>query len=374
MRRKSSIRFLPAFSDFLLEDGSMYKITIVGTGNAGCAHAAMFSLYGHQVTLFKTSTQGNGLNFQCVHRTKTIRVTTIDDQVCDVPLYNVTDDGADAFADCDICFVMVQTLYHEAVAKLVAKYAKKIKLLFVVPGYLGSLYFAEALGDRVEAIAEGESTAYDARIIGDGHVKILFKNVRNAIGVLKGVPSQVLAMMSELVETYQYCRRNVIESALHNPNLIVHTIGTVMSAARIEYSHGDFWMYKEAFTPSVWRLIDALDAEKMDILAHFGCERTPYVEACRFRNCEDMTVDALAVFKSYAETGSPKGPTTIQTRYVLEDVPMGLCLMRRIGERIGVPTPICTALISIASSLVGRDFSAAGRKVPFEVLEKYIAI
>lgn len=340
----------------------MYNVTIVGTGNAGCAYAAMLSLAGHKVTLFKTSQAGNNLNFDCIRRTGTLIVSMPDGNERKVSVSCVTDDGAQAFRDCDICLVMVQTLYHEVVSKLISRYARHLRLLFVVPGYLGSLFFLNELGDRVEAIAEGESTAYDARIVEDGKVKILFKNVRNAIGVLKGDPESVLAMMAELVETYRYLRRNVVDSALHNPNLIVHTVGAIMSAARIEHSCGNFWMYKEAFTPSIWNVINKLDAEKMDVLEKFGSPRIPYVEACKFRNCEDLTIDAVTVFKSYAESGSPKGPSIVRSRYLMEDVPMGLGLMHNLGEIANVSTPTCDALITIASGLVNEDFMQNARK------------
>ena len=133
-----------------------YKITIVGSGNAGCAHAAMLSLGGHQVTLFKTSKAGNNLNFECLRRDRSIKVTTVDGDTLTTNLYSVTDDGWEAFKSCDICFVMVQTLFHKTVAELIGRYVKHIKLLFVVPGYMGSLYFDKVLGDRVDYIAEGK--------------------------------------------------------------------------------------------------------------------------------------------------------------------------------------------------------------------------
>ena len=169
--------------------------------------------------------------------------------------------------------------------------------------------------------------------------------------------------MGSLVETYRYLRKNIAESALHNPNLIVHTVGTILSASRIEYSSGNFWMYKEAFTPSVWRVIRRLDDEKMNILEKFGCDRIPYLEACKFRNCEDITVDAYEVFKNYAETGSPKGPAIVKMRYVTEDVPMGLCLMQSLGDVLNVQTPICDALINLGETMTGMDFVSTGRSI-----------
>ncbi len=134
-----------------------------------------------------------------------------------------------------------------------------------------------------------------------------------------------------------------------------------MSAGRIEYSEGEFWMYREAFTPSIWNLVAQLDEEKMDILYKAGCEKISYLEACRFRTEENLTTDTLQVFQKYAQEGSPKGPGTVNHRYVFEDVPMGLCLMNSLGRKFGVVTPICDSLINIASILLRKDFRKEGR-------------
>ena len=60
----------------------------------------------------------------------------------------------------------------------------------------------------------------------------------------------------------------MIEAALHNPNIIVHTVGAIFSIPRIEYTTGEYWMYKEVFTPSIWSIVESLDKEKMEL---FGC-------------------------------------------------------------------------------------------------------
>jgi glycosyltransferase involved in cell wall biosynthesis len=63
---------------------------------------------------------------------------------------------------------------------------------------------------------------------------------------------------------------NVLETALLNSNVTRHTVGTLLNLGRIEAAQGDFWIYREAFTPAVWRIHDALDAEKMALLAALG--------------------------------------------------------------------------------------------------------
>ena len=110
----------------------------------------------------------------------------------------------------------------------------------------------------------------------------------------------VLGKLSQLFDNTKYLRRHILESALHNPNMIVHPIGILFSASRIEYSKGEFWMYREAFTPSVVKVIQEFDRKKNKILEAFGCEPLDYFEAAKWRNEEDLSIPAMDVFRSFA--------------------------------------------------------------------------
>lgn len=341
------------------------KITIIGCGNSGCAHAFKLSENGHSVTLLKTSHAMHDENFDIIQKNGGIWGIdhTNNNKKSFQNIILANRNVKEALNDSEVIMIMTQSINHESIAKLIAPFIPKtLKLLVVIPGNLGSLYFRQYIFDESVIIAEGESTPYDARIIEPGTVTILFKNVRNALGFLpQNQSSQGLAIASNLFDTYRYLRSNVIESALHNPNLVVHTVGTIMSASRIEYSKGEFWMYKEAFSPSIWNLITKLDEEKNTVIKKYSGVPASYLDVAKWRNEEDLTKDSLDVFKSYGEDGGPKGPTTIYSRYLLEDVANGLVLLSSFGSLAGVQTPVTNALIEIASSLVNIDFRRIGR-------------
>lgn len=70
----------------------------------------------------------------------------------------------------------------------------------------------------------------------------------------------------------------------------------------------------------------------------------------------------MDVFKSFAAS-SNKGPSSLNGRYLSEDVPMGLVLFSSIGQAVGINTDISNAIIQIASGLLARDLSKNGRTI-----------
>ena len=136
-----------------------------------------------------------------------------------------------------------------------------------------------------------------------------------------------------------------------------------MSIPRIEHSNGNYWMYKEVFTPHVWNMVESLDAEKMNVLEAIGAEQMSYVEACKFRNADDLAVDAKEAFRTYAANSSPEGPFVADSRFITEDVPEGLVLLESLGQMLNIETPTCTGFINIASASLKIDFREKARTV-----------
>lgn len=341
------------------------KITIIGTGNAACANAFKLSELGHNVALLKTSIGINDDNFDAIIKNKGIWAIdhTNDMKESFQAIAIVTRDPQLALKDAEVVIVQTQSLFHENVAKYICPFiTSNVKLLMIVPGALGSLLFKKECCHHDLIIAEGESTPFDARIKSPGVVEILFSNIRNSIGVLPAKKkTEALNIMKDVYPTYCATRANIVESALHNPNLIVHTIGVIMSASRIEYSKGDFWMYKEGFTPSIWKLISQLDKEKCMVMQAYGGIGQSYLDAALWRNSEDLTIDPMLSFTNYANNGSPKGPNTINTRYLTEDIPNGLVLMESLANVKNIEVPITRALIDLACIMLNQDFRKKGR-------------
>lgn len=65
---------------------------------------------------------------------------------------------------------------------------------------------------------------------------------------------------------------DVLNSSLANLNMVLHAPGTILGAAWIEATRGDFTFYVQGMTPGVVRVMQALDAERLAVARAFGHE------------------------------------------------------------------------------------------------------
>lgn len=340
------------------------KVSILGAGNAGCAVAADLTMHGHEVTLIKTSHAMHDDNFNYLVENNGKMTLNEFGEMKTANIHKVTRDLSELH-EAEVVVVYIQTNFHEQLFQRIAEHLVDDQIILINPGYLSTAYVLKHCGDKKLIVAEAESSFIDGRIMEPGLFKVGFRNVRNPIGIYPAArKEEAIAKLDLLGERFVYLN-SVVEAALHNPNLIVHTVGSVMSIPRIEQAQDQFCMYHEAYSrknPLTWRVVEALDSEKMDVLEKLGFERLPYVEACKLRNSLDDDKDAKEVFLDYAamETRA-KGPVKVDSRYISEDVPQGLVMLEALGKALNVPTPICTALIEIATVALGRSMRAEGR-------------
>ena len=340
------------------------KIAILGAGNVGCAVSADLTMHGHDVTLIKTSHSMHDKNFDFLVENEGRMTLNEFGNIKTANIHKLSRDMAD-IKDVEIVIICTQTNFHEQLIERIAPYLHYGHILLIMPGYLSTAYVLKHCADKDIIIAETESSFIDGRILEPGYFCVGFRNVRNPIGIYPYAKREnAIAKLDLLGERLVYLS-SVVEAALHNPNLIVHTVGSVMSIPRIEKSKGDFNLYHEAYTrdnPATWNILEALDSEKMNVLNKLGFERLKYVDACKYRNSFDSDIDAKEIFLEYAEMPTrAKGPMCVDSRYISEDVPQGLVMMEALGKALNVNTPIASGLIAIASAALGRDLRAEGR-------------
>lgn len=151
-------------------------------------------------------------------------------------------------------------------------------------------------------------------------------------------------------------RSGQLEIALSNLNPQNHLALAMCNLTRMEL--GEAWGQYRYLTPAVARLMESLDAERLAIAAALGLEvRTVHQH---FHLSFGIPIGPLAEMAG-ALARRPKdvdGPTTLDTRYVTEDVPFGLVPTLRVAAIVGVDAPIHEAGLRLMSAIYGRDFEA----------------
>jgi opine dehydrogenase len=229
--------------------------------------------------------------------------------------------------------------------------------------------------DKAVLLCESCTLPYGARLAGPGHVLIHAEAVTLPTGVFPA--NRTDEAIGKLQEVYPAITpaTNVLEAAINNPNPIVHPAATLLSVTRIEYSGGEFYLYREGMTPAVARVYEAMEQERLAILDRLGLKLHHYagldargynlgetLEECHERIL-NTSMDAAFGAESIEVGIKMKGPTLMQDRYVTEDVPYGLVLLATLGWLLDVPTPITDAVVNLCGAINRADYWAEGRGV-----------
>ena len=334
------------------------RIAIVGAGNGGCAVAGDMALAGHECRLFEFPEYC--ANIAPVQEAGGIEVTGIARTgFAELPVAGT--DLAEAVSGAEVIMVATQALAHQRVGRELAPLLETGQTVVLWPGSGGTLVvrkvWDEVGMDTPVVLAEGVTFPYCCRrLAGPGTVNIHRIDGPNML--LAALPATDTAQaLAALDGTYaDQCRpaRSIWEPALYNVNIIVHPVGALLNMGRIEYAGGEFWMYKEGITPSVKKVIDAMDAERSSLFRALGYDPYTYDEV--FRDCFDMSVT------EFAKTSS-KGPFSMQDRYVTEDIPMGATLTVSLARKAGVAVRTYETMIQLASVVNETDYFAVGRSL-----------
>jgi opine dehydrogenase len=152
---------------------------------------------------------------------------------------------------------------------------------------------------------------------------------------------------------------NVLDTSLNNINFVLHPTSVLLNVVKIEQMGAYKYSHYDA-TPSVGKVMEAVDNEKIALTKALGMQPVPTKEIlARYYGAKGNTFyEALVDCKTYK---TQTAPDSTKYRYVAEDIPFGHVPMASIGEQVQVQTPTIRALITLASVINGTDYWSQGR-------------
>ncbi|SFG56283.1 NAD/NADP-dependent octopine/nopaline dehydrogenase family protein [Prevotella sp. KH2C16] len=338
------------------------KVAVIGIGNVGVAIATDLSINGHDVDLIKTSERKSEAFDRLLRNNN--RVYLKENTIYTEAKVNSVSKDLGKITDAEVVIITIQSTYHEDLIKRISQYLNSKQVVLVICSYMSSFYFSKYCLE-LPMIAEATGPYLEGRVeLNDKPNEVVFRVgcrlTRSPLSVFHdNRKDECMENLQSLYKGFS-ADYSVIESALLNPNMVLHTVGAIMSIPRIEFSDGNFCMYREAYSrknKATLNIMEQLDKEKMYVLDALGGRKINIYDAGGF-----LGKDPLESFYKYSESSDRAiSPTSIHSRYITEDVSQGLVLLEDIALRLDIISPVTSALISLASAALGEDFRSKGR-------------
>jgi opine dehydrogenase len=350
----------------------MTSLTILGGGNTAFAVAANLTLRGFEITLCEIPSFASTL--EPIHETQIIQLDGVAESG-KARIAQVTTDIPQALSQNQLVLLIVPAYAHKPFAQACAQHLQKGQIVVLMPGTLGTLEFAKKLSDLGRPIrnigvtlAESDTAPYVCRKVAPNAAHIWGVVSGLGIGVFPARETdRVLELLSHIFTvdgknnsaSAVISHPNVLACGLSAMNPVVHPAGVIMNAGCIEYSRGDFYFYEEGVTPAVCDVINAVDAERRAIGKELGFDLPPVNEAFHAAGFGPKG-DLWATINGSRMLTQLKAPGSIQTRWLIEDVPYGLASWASLADQLGVETPLIDALVKIELVVTHLDDRMGG--------------
>lgn len=343
------------------EKGKNIRFCVLGAGHGGLAMAGHLGIMGYPVNLYnRTDDRLNAVRWH-----GGIKVGGEIEGFGKVEI--ATSNIEEAINNADVLMVVTPSTAHRFIAEQIVSYLKDGQIIILNPGRTGgALEFKKVLEDKKiksnVIIGETQTFIYASRAVSRAEAYIF--SIKNSVSYAT-LPAywipDCLAIIQQPFPQF-IAGSNVLNTSLDNIGAVFHPALTILNAGWIEETHGDFDYYLEGVTPSIAKILEEIDKERIAVAQSLG------IRVVSAREWLYLTYDSVGTSLYDAIHDTPgyrgiKAPENIHHRYIFEDVPMSLVSISSIGDMFNIPTPTIKTIINLASIMHGKDYWKEGRTV-----------
>jgi opine dehydrogenase len=341
-------------------------VTVVGGGHGAFAVATDLGARGFEVRLFEDEAFGRSLDV--VAASGGIAIESGDPlhhARAIAPIALATYDAGEAVRGAKVVIFVVPAYAERRFSDLLRSSLTEDQLVLFACGNLGgALEFWRERGAPLSGavVAECEALIVSGFKTGPDRVRFSGRKLGVRVGVMPAAAkATALPRVQELYPDVTSAP-DVIATGLGNVNPVLHPPLMILNAGRVGPKSGSIRMYRGGMTRPIAAVMDALDRERLDVAARLHadafsalqrlCDWYPDIER------SDGLYEAIRTNPAYREV---RLPTSLDHRFLTEDVAYGLVPLEAIAREIGVRTPTTTALVDVTSALLGREMREGGR-------------
>ncbi|UCD97698.1 MAG: NAD/NADP octopine/nopaline dehydrogenase family protein [Chloroflexota bacterium] len=342
--------------------GNGTRYTVVGAGHGGKAMAAHLSLKGFEVNLYNRT----GENIAAIKARGGIELESYEGGPHGFGGLNiVTSNMQEAIEAADVIMVVVPSSAHANIARNAAPYFHDGQTVILHPGRTcGAIEFSKVVRDTGctadITISEAVTFIYASRSDGPAQARIF--RIKDAVP-LAALPAyrteQVLKTINPAYPQF-IDGINVLHTGLNNMGAIFHPALTLLNAGWIESTYGEFQFYIDGVTPSIARLLEVLDRERVTVASALGIRAQTAMDWLKMAYTTSGEDLHEAIHNQPGYYGI-KAPNTLNHRYLFEDVPMSLVPIASLANQYGVSVRGIESIIRIACIIHRTDYWRRGR-------------
>jgi opine dehydrogenase len=355
------------------------QITVIGAGNGGKAMAAHLAIMGVEVTLYNRTWK----NIEAINKRGGISLRGQDSFQDFGEIALMTSNIEEAVKASRIIMVVVPAFAHADIAEKISAFLQNDQIIVLNPGRtFGAYEFRKVLSENDctanVIVAETQTFIYASR--SEGPAQALIHRIKDAVPLAAYPASGTQEVLEALKPFYpQFIDgKTILHTGLDNIGAKFHPTIALHNAGWIEATGGEFQFYIDGVTPSIARVMEAIDRERVRIGTALGIK---LMSACEWLK---MAYDAEGenLFEAIHNQEGYRGikaPSTINHRYINEDIPMSLVPMASLGNMLGIRVRGMESIIRLASIIRKKDYRRKGRTVQslglsYQALENLLSV
>ncbi len=336
-----------------MENKNKKRWAIIGAGNGGQAFAAYFSMKGIDVAIYDVfQNTVDALNEQ-----GGVYLEGCSDLTGFGKILFASTDIAKVVEGAEVIWVILPSIYHKDMAKKLAPCLKDNQTVIINPmAPLGPMEFKKTLDDcncKANVTIAGSCTLlFACRLKKPGTVYV---NGQKQTVTIAAYPStkndQVEALTRPYIPEFEFVQ-DILSVSFDNVNFEFHPGPTMLYTAMIE--KGIPFEYYIDYVPSQVKLIEAIDAERMNLCEIYGVKNV--VNATEtFRKMYGYEGDLYSMITTAECYKGISGPKSLKVRYLLEDVPYALRAIQSLAKVAKVKTTAIDTVVNLAYILLGDE-------------------
>jgi opine dehydrogenase len=331
-------------------------VGVVGSGNSARALACYLASRGHEVHLLVRHIE----RFPWLTESRSLTATGKVEGT--FALGGVTD-RVDRFAAAveTIFVATVTTAYRELAARLAPYLDRHHRVVLFSSKLCGSVEFEHTLREHgVRGVTVLETDALFACRIQDDHSIWVrgFKAWTYFSGPRHSVTREWAPLMHGFFPGLE-AARNVIQRGLTDFGALAHPTTMLANMNRVDRGE-PFLFYHDGFTEKTVAVLEEVEKEFRALAHAYDAPLVAMKDLLdRYYGCDPTTL--LTAMRTVPNYRLSWAPTTLDHRYLREDVACTLVPMEQLARKAGVVLPVLSSLVQMACDLTGEDLVAHGR-------------